>query len=246
MEELIRITEHNGKQAVSARELHNFLESKREFATWMKDRIRKYGLIENQDYVSFDEIVKRETGSSVRIEYALSIDCAKELAMVEGNTKGKQARQYFIACEKKLKQVSQISQIDFSNPDTVLQLAQNWHDETMKRLEAERQISMLKPKAEYTEKVLTSIDVCTTTEIAKELGMSGQALNKLLYKLGIQYKHGGRWLLYSKYQNQGYTKTNTYLDDKHENVRTWHSTVWTEKGRMFIHEQVKDILKAIA
>ena len=101
--ELIKITEHNGKKAVSARELHSFLGSKREFATWIKDRIKKYGLVENQDFVRFDDFVK--TGGR-SIEYALTLDCAKELAMVEGSAKGKQARQYFIECEKTLKEVA--------------------------------------------------------------------------------------------------------------------------------------------
>lgn len=107
MEQLIPINEHNGKKSVSARELHSFLESKREFATWIKDRIKKYGLIENQDYVSFDEIVKRETGGTTLTQYALTLDCAKELSMVEGNAKGKVARKYFIACENKLKEIAQ-------------------------------------------------------------------------------------------------------------------------------------------
>lgn len=108
---LIPITESNGKQAVSARVLHQFLESRREFATWIKDRIKKYGLVENQDYVRFDENVKT-TGGRL-IEYALSLDCAKELAMVEGNAKGKQARQYFIECEKQLKQsIQPMSQLE--------------------------------------------------------------------------------------------------------------------------------------
>jgi len=102
--ELIAIKEHEGKRVVNARDLHEFLESKREFATWIKDRIEKYGFLENQDYTSFDNFVKREKGASVRIEYALTLDAAKELAMVEGNDKGKLARQYFIQCEKKLRE----------------------------------------------------------------------------------------------------------------------------------------------
>ena len=110
MEELIRISDNNGKQAVSARELHEFLESKREFATWIKDRIKKYGLVENQDYVcltnlssGYNEQVAK--GGYNKIEYALTLDCAKELAMVEGNAKGKTARQYFIQKEKELRQL---------------------------------------------------------------------------------------------------------------------------------------------
>ena len=113
MNELIKISDHDGKKAVSARDLHTFLESKREFATWVKDRIKKYGLVENQDYVVFDDFVKNPLGGRPQTEYALSIDCAKELAMVEGNAKGKQARQYFIACEKQLKSIEKpLSQLE--------------------------------------------------------------------------------------------------------------------------------------
>ena len=94
-QELIKITEQNGKRAVSARELHLFLESKQEFANWIKNRIDKYGFIENQDYEVFDNFIKNPNGGRPLIEYALTIDTAKEIAMVEGNEKGKMARQYF-------------------------------------------------------------------------------------------------------------------------------------------------------
>lgn len=107
MKELIKITEQNGQRAVSARELHAFLNSKREFATWIKDRIKQYGLIENEDFVRLtnSSSEQKSRGGQNKIEYALSIDCAKELAMVEGNEQGKRARRYFIAAEKALREV---------------------------------------------------------------------------------------------------------------------------------------------
>lgn len=104
--ELIKIsTGENGNQVVSARELHKFLESKQEFANWIKNRIDKYGFVENQDFEVFDNFINNPSGGRPLKEYALTIDMAKELAMVEGNERGKQARQYFIACEKKLREV---------------------------------------------------------------------------------------------------------------------------------------------
>lgn len=113
--ELIKITEQNGKKAVSARELHAFLESKQEFANWIKNRIEKYGFIENQDFEVFDNFIKNSNGGRPLIEYALSIDCAKEISMVEGNEKGKQARRYFIECEKKAQNpIMNISKIDLA------------------------------------------------------------------------------------------------------------------------------------
>ncbi|MDR2813772.1 MAG: antA/AntB antirepressor family protein [Prevotellaceae bacterium] len=106
MKELIPISEHNGQKAVSARLLHAFLESKQDFSTWIKNRIEKYGFIENQDFEVFHKLMENPSGGRPLTEYALTINAAKELAMVEGNERGKQARQYFIGCEQKLKEAS--------------------------------------------------------------------------------------------------------------------------------------------
>ncbi|MDR2205836.1 MAG: antA/AntB antirepressor family protein [Flavobacteriaceae bacterium] len=104
--ELIKITEQNGKQAVNARELHAFLGSKRDFSNWIKDRIKKYGFIENQDFAVFDNFGENPTGGRPQKEYALTLDMAKELSMVENNDKGKIARQYFIQKDKEYRQIS--------------------------------------------------------------------------------------------------------------------------------------------
>ena len=76
MEEIIKITEKNGQRAVNARELHAFLDSKQEFANWIKERIEKYGFIENQDFEVFNNFVKNTQDRRPSIEYALSIDMA--------------------------------------------------------------------------------------------------------------------------------------------------------------------------
>lgn len=88
------------QRAVDARQLHNFLESKRDFPTWIKDRIEKYDFIENED---FSTISGKSTGGRPTKEYILTMDMAKELAMVENNEQGRRARRYFIECEKALK-----------------------------------------------------------------------------------------------------------------------------------------------
>lgn len=92
MEEIIKITEYNGKRVVNARELHQFLESKQDFSNWIKNRIEKYGFVENQDYCSFNKIIEREIGATTRVEYALSVDMAKELSMVRDIEKGRMTR----------------------------------------------------------------------------------------------------------------------------------------------------------
>lgn len=79
-----------------------------------------------------------------------------------------------------------------------------------------------------------------TNQIAQELSMSTKSLNELLKTLGVQYEKQGTWLLKSKYQNLDLTKTKTFAyKDEMGETRTSMSTVWTEKGRLFIHNLIK-------
>lgn len=93
--------------SVNARELHEFLGSKQEFANWIKKRLDDTQADENVDYVSLDKVIKRENGATTRKEYHLTLDLAKEIAMLEKNEKGKQARKYFIEAEKRYWQLRQ-------------------------------------------------------------------------------------------------------------------------------------------
>ena len=99
-----RIINGYGVGTVSARELHSFLEIKQDFPTWIKNRISECDFIENQDYVSHHYKCKmvREIDGTPRIEYYITLNMAKELAMVENNEKGREFRKYFIEREKKL------------------------------------------------------------------------------------------------------------------------------------------------
>ncbi|ECU9163145.1 TPA: phage antirepressor Ant [Salmonella enterica] len=88
-----------------ARELHTFLEVGKRFASWITERLTEYGFIENQDYVIASQSREAKTrGGHNRKDYHLTLDTAKELAMVERNEKGRQIRRYFIECEKQLRQ----------------------------------------------------------------------------------------------------------------------------------------------
>ena len=110
MNELIQVGEHQiggvTIQTVNARDLHAFLGSKRQFADWISERIQKYGFVENQDFLIDFPVLGNQLGRGGdrrSKEYHLSLDMAKELAMVERNDKGKQARLYFIECERRAK-----------------------------------------------------------------------------------------------------------------------------------------------
>lgn len=89
---------------VDARDLHSFLVIKRDFSTWIKARIKQYGFVENEDFVCSPILGSKGRGGHNAIEYHITLDMAKELAMVERNDKGREARRYFIDCERRLKQ----------------------------------------------------------------------------------------------------------------------------------------------
>lgn len=89
----------------NARDLHRFLGVGKMFAHWIKERIAEYEFVENQDYILLANIGKQTSGRGGhnRKDYHLTLDTAKELAMVERNDKGRQVRRYFIDCEKRLR-----------------------------------------------------------------------------------------------------------------------------------------------
>lgn len=124
------------------------------------------------------------------------------------------------------------------NPDTIIKIAQNLKEEQEKRRQLEIENNELKPKANYCEQVLQSENAVVTTQIAKDYGMSPQALNNVLRELGVQYKVDGQWVLYSKHQDKGYTKSCTVIDRFGEPRM---QTKWTQKGRLFIYQILKTI-----
>lgn len=135
MNELIKLGQSDiggeKTETVNARDLHGFLEVGKVFAAWVQERIVQYGFVENADFVVVSETGKNPLGGRPAIDYFLTIDMAKELSMVERNDKGKQARAYFIACEKKSKNLHP----DFTDP---LESARGWIEQYEGRVLAEK------------------------------------------------------------------------------------------------------------
>ena len=98
------------------------------------------------------------------------------------------------------------------------------------------ELSLQAPKVRYFDEVLHSASTYTTTQIAKELGMSGRELNYRLKLLGVQFRQSGTWMLTARYQKEGYTRTHTHIwQNRNGETGTAMHTVWTERGRLFIH-----------
>lgn len=105
--------------------------------------------------------------------------------------------------------------------------------------EQKEQLEIQAPKVSYYDIVLNSPNLVTVTQIAKDYGKSAIWLNKLLSDLKIQYKQSNQWLLYSKYQEKGYTQSVTYADEDTEFTKL--NTKWIQKGRLFIYEKLKEL-----
>lgn len=128
-----------------------------------------------------------------------------------------------------------------TNPDTIIRLATDLKNERKEKLMLTQQVTELKPKADYTDLILSNKTLVTITFIAKDYGMSGLAMNKLLHDLGVQYSQSGVWLLYAKHQTKGWTQSETTeVVRKDGSKKLVMNTKWTQKGRLGLYELLKD------
>ena len=103
-------------------------------------------------------------------------------------------------------------------------------------------ITDMTPKVDYVDKILSSNDCMTVTQIAQDYGMSAVRFNSVLRTAGIQRKVGDQWILYADFQGKGYVRTKTNVYVKHDgSTGTKPLTVWTQKGRMFLYNKLKEI-----
>ena len=135
-----------------------------------------------------------------------------------------------------------------TDPDTIIQLATQLKQEREGRLIAEQKVNELTPKATYYDKVLSDKSLVTITQIAKDYGMSGRAMNRKLHELKVIYKQGQTWLLYAKYQKTGWTHSETVMVPKKDGTeKAVLNTKWTQQGRLGLYELLKsnDIIPLI-
>ena len=200
MNEIIKIEQRcfNQKEvsAVNARDLHEFLESKQQFSDWVKGRIKQYNFTEGIDLVQFHNFMKSD--SKPRVDYFISIDMAKELSMVERNEKGKQARQYFIECERKSKD----PMAALNDPMTMRNLLLSYSE---KVIALEETVSIQKPKVEGYDRIANSDGATNITTTAKTLQMKPKDLfNLMSEKKWIYRRIGGKgWVGYQGKIQQG-------------------------------------------
>jgi len=127
-----------------------------------------------------------------------------------------------------------------NNPDLLIEVATKLKEERTLRLVAEQKAAEMQPKADYYDRILNNKGLVTVSTIAKNYGMSAVTFNKLLHELGIQYNQSGTWLLYSKFQDKGYTHIEPFdYEDKNGNRQVKTRMKWTQKGHIFLYETLK-------
>ncbi|UNE55274.1 antA/AntB antirepressor family protein [Bartonella machadoae] len=171
-------------QTVNARELHVFLEIGKDFSTWITDRINKYNLLENQDFVCSPILGSKGRGGHNRKDYYLTLSVAKELSMLENNKKGREARLYFIECEKLAKQVV-TPQVDYSSPQVMLGVLTHLKNENERK---DIIIAELEPKAKALDGLKRSDGLFGLIESAKMLEIRPKDLTDYLRKHDWVYR----------------------------------------------------------
>ena len=237
---LIKIYENDRQeQLVNARELHTALNNKRKFSDWIKQRIEQYGFVEDVDFTTFHNFVKREGSSlgSKTTEYALTLDTAKEIAMVENNEQGRKIRRYFIEVEKKARNMFEI-------PKTLPEALR-------KAAELAEQLEEQKPKVLFADSVETSKNSVLINELAKILKQNGYEIgqNRLFEKLrneGYLIKQKGQnWNLPTqKAMDLGlFEVKKTVVNKPNGEVITKPTTKVTGKGQIyFVNKFLKEVV----
>ena len=190
------------KKLINARELHQKLGNKRQFANWIKQRILQYEFIENEEFICFNKFVKaNKYGNKNLKEYYITIDMAKELCMVENNEMGKKMRKYFIEIEKRYRNI-------IEKPNNIfdfMRMAISQLEENEKRIiyvedrvrileESKNEIQAIKQKID----IVISKNYCLASDIAEQLKLYSERklphsnlIGAIARTLGfkISYKH---------------------------------------------------------
>jgi len=232
MNELLKINTIDSERiTVSARDLYEFLEATERFNSWF-DRMKQYGLVENTDYTTVKKLTEVPNNGGVQIreldDYQLTIDTAKQIAMLQRNEKGTQARKYFIQVENA-----------WNSPERVMARALEIAHKTIATLELEN--NEMKPKALFADAVASSKTSILIGQLAKILTQNGYQIgqNRLFEKLRnegfLSSRKGADWNMpQERFVEQGLfeIKESTHIDGNGVNVTTKTVKV-TGKGQQY-------------
>lgn len=162
MNELLKVSYDSDRITVSARELHKFLGVSERFSNWF-ERMSQYGMVAGEDFVGC-KVFNTQAHQELQ-DYQLTIECAKEICMLQRNERGKQARQYFIQLEK-----------DWNSPEKVMARALQIADRKINHLEA--RVEEMKPKELFADAVSASKSSILIGDLAKIMRQNGVKIGR--------------------------------------------------------------------
>lgn len=252
---IVPILQEGDKITVLGRDLHKALELKEKYTEWVTRMVEYGGFIENIDFTIFLENQKNDTViSRPRTNHQMTIDMAKEIAMLQRSDVGRRVRRYFIEAERKYRSTQRSQALEltekFKQGDSgaaadwltnmaavMSRAAELLNEERQKTRLLETKLASLQPKVNYVDVVLNHPGLITTTVIAKDYGYTTVKFNQLLHNLKVVYKQSGIWHLYAEYARQGWCKDKTTYQDGTGCV-VIHN-YWTQKGRLGLYEFLK-------
>jgi anti-repressor protein len=226
---LVPIYQNESKeQLVNARELHEKLGSKQQFANWVQNRIENYGFSEGEEFLIV--LLKTPDGGRPRKEYYFKMDAAKELAMVENNEQGKAIRKYFIEIEKKSRAI--FAAIPQSLPEA-LRLAADLAE----------QLDKQKPLVAFAETCAASQDSVLVRELAKicckqGINIGEHRLYRRLRAWKMIFPHSTE--PYQEYVDRGYFEVTQTAKETAKGTRLFKTTRVTPKGQIYIISRLKE------
>lgn len=241
--ELIKVSEKNGSKAVSARDLYAFLEIKTDFTSWFK-RMFEYGFVEGVDYTIIHEFPKngelenQHLTANGKIDYVLSLDCAKEISMIQRTERGKQARLYFIDCEKRAN-----GSATHNLPTTYAQALLEAGRLALELENTTRQLEKAKPKIDFFDQVADSKDAIDLGSAAKILNakMGRNKLFEFLRSDGVLMQNN---LPYQQYQDLGWFRVIEQKYSKPDgSVHINTKTLVYQKGLQAIQKRISKASK---
>lgn len=191
---------------VNARFLHAFLEVGKDFSTWIKEQVDRAKLIENKDFAIFPE--KGENSGRPRIQYALTIDAAKHIALMAGTEKGFEVREYFIEAEKKLRAAPAPGPVNLDDPGQVLNLALQLTNKVsalqVDLKAANDRVAELEPVAARYQRFTEAEGAFAITHAAKILQQPPRKFCNWLRTFAVYYSDRHNMLPYQQYLDKGY------------------------------------------
>ncbi|MCT7732112.1 MAG: phage antirepressor KilAC domain-containing protein, partial [Lactobacillus crispatus] len=191
---------------------------------------------ENEDFYKCTSSTVVNNGAVRELDdYLLTIEMAKQLAMMARTEKSKLYREYFLDLERK-----------WNSPEMVMHRALEFSNARIKQLKLENknlsiQLEESNKKADYLDVILGTPDALAISQIAADYGYGAVSFNRLLHKVGIQHRVNGQWILYRAYMGKNYVTTKPFIYKDHKgNNRTSLSTYWTQAGRKLIYDVLKD------